>query len=133
MTLSRISAVALATFLCAGLAQAEEATQAEEEGKRCISIHRISSTDIVDNQHIRFKMTGGPDYMNELPRKCIGLGKHDAFMYKTSLSQLCDLDIITVLDSVGGGYMRGASCGLGKFVPIEEEAEAEKQVETNEE
>ncbi|MEJ2760591.1 MAG: hypothetical protein P8126_03375, partial [Gammaproteobacteria bacterium] len=36
-------------------------------------------------------------------------------MYRTSLSQLCDLDIITVLDSVGGEYRPGASCGMGHF------------------
>jgi len=39
-------------------------------------------------------------------------------MYRTSLSQLCDLDLITVLESGGFGLMPLSSCGLGRFYPI---------------
>jgi len=39
-------------------------------------------------------------------------------MYRTSLNQLCSLDIITVLDNIGGGFEQAGSCGLGKFKPI---------------
>jgi hypothetical protein len=42
-------------------------------------------------------------------------------MYRTSLNQLCDLDIITVLNSLGFGFMRGPSCGLGSFQPVTED------------
>jgi hypothetical protein len=49
-------------------------------------------------------------------------------MYRTSLPQLCDLDIITVLDDAGFGFMPGASCGLGRFYPItKDEAKAMKE------
>ncbi|MDH3511808.1 MAG: hypothetical protein OER85_13220, partial [Gammaproteobacteria bacterium] len=42
-----------------------------------------------------------------------------------SLSQLCDLDIITVLNDYGFGFTPGPSCGLGRFYPItKEEAKA---------
>jgi hypothetical protein len=40
-------------------------------------------------------------------------------MYRTSLSQLCNVDIITVLQNVGFGFLPGASCGLGMFRPVE--------------
>ena len=94
----------------------------ENDGaKKCIHINRISSVRVIDNQHIRFKMSGGTDYLNTLPHTCPGLGKHTPIMYKTSLNQLCDLDTVTVLNSIGGGFMRGASCGLGKFVPLTED------------
>ncbi len=56
-------------------------------------------------------MDGGPDYMSTLPHKCPGLSKHDTIMYETSLNQLCDLDTITVLNQIGGGFMRGPTCG----------------------
>jgi hypothetical protein len=42
-------------------------------------------------------------------------------MYKTSLNELCNVDIITVLNSVGSGFLPGISCGLGNFYPITKE------------
>ena len=111
------SILALSIIAMAASVYAEEST----ESKKCIQISRISSVDVIDNQTVKFKVTGGPDYLNTLPNKCPGLSKHDPIMYKTSLSQLCDLDTITVLHSIGGGFSRGASCGLGEFVPVEEE------------
>lgn len=116
---ARLAASALVLPLILGAASllAEES----DEAKKCIQINRISSVDVIDNQNVKFKVTGGPDYINTIPNKCPGLSKHDPIMYKTSLSQLCDLDTITVLHSIGGGFSRGASCGLGKFVPVEED------------
>ncbi len=44
-----------------------------------------------------------------------------SIMYKTSMSQLCELDMITVLNNMGFGFMQGATCGLGKFYPMNAE------------
>jgi len=71
------------------------------------------------------KKKNGDLYRNQLPYRCPGLALHDTFMYRTSLNQLCHLDIITVMDSIGFGLSPGASCGLGHFYPITEE-QAEK-------
>ena len=38
------------------------------------------------------------------------------------LNQLCDVDVTTVLQDVGFGFLPAASCGLGKFQPIEAQA-----------
>lgn len=97
------------------------ATANDEAEKRCLDLNRIKHTKVIDNQHIRFEVMGRDYYMNELPNKCPGLRKDKPFMYQTSLTKLCDLDFITVLENTGNGYMRGASCGLGKFVPYTEE------------
>lgn len=97
------------------------AEEKSAEEKKCVPINRISSTKVLDNQRIKFEMDGGSDYINMLPRKCPGLNKNTPIMYKTSLNQLCDLDTITVLNTVGGGFMRGATCGLGSFEPFVEE------------
>ena len=40
-----------------------------------------------------------------------------AFSYSPTASQLCSVDIITVVNQ-GAGPTRGASCGLGPFVPV---------------
>ena len=92
-----------------------------EATKRCVQLSQISDLKVIDKQHIRFNMRGGQDYMNTLPHKCPGLSKHNPIMYKTSISQLCDLDTVTVLYHTGGGFMNGATCGLGKFSLIKEQ------------
>lgn len=101
-----------------------------EEPQRCIALSRIDNVDVLDNKRIVFEMVGGGYYLNELPHACPGLRRDSAIMYRTSLSELCDLDVITVLDSLGGGLRPGASCGLGRFHAMEEdEIEAMRRAE----
>jgi len=92
------------------------------EKESCVSLTRIDRTRVVDERTILFYMRGGDIYLNRLPHRCIGLRRGKTFMYKTSLNQLCNVDIITVLDDIGFGFSRGASCGLGSFQLIGEEA-----------
>lgn len=109
-------------------AVADEVDDAEAE--RCIPIRSIQNTHVIDDRTILFYMRGKKVYLNQLPRRCGGLGMQRRFMYETSLSQLCDLDTITVLNAFGGGFTRGASCGLGLFHPItEEDADALRNAE----
>jgi len=86
--------------------------------KSCLGLTRIRSSSVLDARHILFTMNDGSLYLNTLPHRCNGLRSTTPYMYKTSLSQVCDLDTITVLDQVGSGFIRGASCGLGKFEPV---------------
>jgi len=86
---------------------------ADEQAKRCVSLHAIRNTRVLDDSNIVFEMAGGKTLVNKLPHKCPGLGFEKRFAYKTSLSQLCNTDIIWVLTTTG----RGASCGLGLFEP----------------
>jgi hypothetical protein len=84
----------------------------------CVQLTSIRSSHIVDDKTIDFEMTGRKIYRNTLPYSCPGLASEDRFAYKTSLNQLCSVDIITVLYSFGGGLSQGPSCGLGKFQPM---------------
>ena len=106
-------------------------TVAEEhasEAEHCIPISRIQSTDIVDDKRILFYMRGDDVYLNELPHKCPGLKFEETIMYRSSVGQLCDMDIVTVMMDVAFGFQPGASCGLGMFQPIsEDEAEEIKR------
>ena len=106
-----------------------ESEEVAESTKRCISVSRIQSVKVIDKTQLRFKMAAGPDYINVFPRKCVGLRKHDPIMYKVSINKLCDLDSISQLRSIGNGYMEGPRCGLGKFVPVDEASEEEKEAE----
>jgi hypothetical protein len=89
------------------------------EPKNCVSTQQIRSTKIIDNRTIDFKMAGGKTYRNTLSHSCPGLNRDDAFSYRTSNSQLCNVDIIRVLENYGGRLQEGAGCGLGKFQPVE--------------
>jgi hypothetical protein len=114
MSLALLSASAAAT------AGAKKADNLRPAGKAvdCVQLRQINNTRVRDDRTIDFHMLGGKIYRNTLPHSCPGLGFEEKFMYKTSLSQLCSVDIITVLTDAGGLH-RGASCGLGKFQPME--------------
>jgi hypothetical protein len=93
----------------------------DHDGIHCLQLNLISSSEVLDEQHLAFRMKNKELFLNTLPRGCPGLSRQTPFMYRTSLSQLCDLDIITVLDDFGFGLRPGASCGLGLFVPMEQQ------------
>jgi hypothetical protein len=44
----------------------------------------------------------------------------DSFSYRTSQSQLCSIDVISVLNRMGSDFAPGPSCGLGMFEPIDQ-------------
>ncbi len=83
----------------------------------CVPLNRIRETRVIDDQTIDFRLVNNEIYRNTLPNKCPGLNIDRSFSYKTSQTQLCNVDIITVLHTGAAGY-RGASCGLGQFVPV---------------
>jgi len=94
-----------------------------EGAENCVSLSRIRNTRIVDDQTIIFYMRGGNIFINRLPRKCNGLARGDGYSYETSLTQLCNTDIIRVLQRFGGALPRPTlSCGLGFFQPTTAEA-----------
>jgi hypothetical protein len=85
----------------------------------CIRLAQFSDTRVRDDHTIDFLRNSRQGWRNSLPQGCSGLRSANAFSYKVSTGELCSVDIITVLDNVGGGLQRGGSCGLGQFVPIE--------------
>jgi hypothetical protein len=120
--------IILASALAAGsVAFAAERASRDEpyeirtvgEPKSCIMRSSIRSTDVIDDETIDFKMINGDIYRNNLPNRCSGLGFEEAFSYKTSVNQLCSVDIIHVLDNSGGQLDTRGACGLGKFQKIE--------------
>lgn len=99
--------------------------------QRCVRRVDIDHTKIVDDRAILFYMRGSTIFLNKLPHRCSGLKMAGAFGYDTRTGQLCDIDVISVVDHIGGGLRRGVSCGLGKFKPItEEQVELIKEIGT---
>ena len=92
----------------------------DREGERCISVTRLRSTHVVDDRTVLFYMRGGDIYRNVLRHDCPGLKRENRFSYKVTVSRLCSVQTITVLENFGGSLNRGISCGLGKFYQISE-------------
>ncbi|WP_246524831.1 hypothetical protein [Sphingobium phenoxybenzoativorans] len=116
--------IALTAMAAAGLIadSASARKPAKDDGRvavgepvDCIMPNRLRNTNVRDDSTIDFVMNNGDVYRNTLPNSCPSLGFEQRFSYRLSTSQLCSVDIITVLQTAGGNYMQGASCGLGKF------------------
>jgi hypothetical protein len=119
----------LAPVLLAGCAQQPPRTAQTMipagDPVNCVQISQIRSTRVIDDQTIDFQMRNGTILRNTLPNRCPALGFERAFSYRTSIAQLCNVDIITVVVQ-GGGPQNGASCGLGMFVPVKPQADDTK-------
>lgn len=89
------------------------------EPERCIRPNNISSTRVIDNKTIEFRMFGSKFYRSNLDHACPGLSRNDPIKYNIRGSQLCSVDIFTVLDVNAGRIDTRASCGFGKFQEIE--------------
>lgn len=85
----------------------------------CVNLSQIRSTKVIDNSTIDFHMAGKKIYRNSLPQSCPGLKFENRFSYRTSINQLCSVDIVRVLHDQGGQLIEGAGCGLGKFQQVE--------------
>lgn len=125
-TWKKLFAVAGAILLTSNSQSAENSTPAANS-ERCIQTKDIRQTEVVDDQNILFHLRNNKVYKNHLPHRCGGLAMADAFLYETRQSQLCNVDIIKVLNSTAGTLMPGASCGLGVFEPVEPVAKADKK------
>lgn len=114
-----VAAVIFPLTLLSGAARDTKIPEAVPAGDpvSCVPLRQIRQTRVHGDGIIDFHMTGGKIYRNQLPMPCPQLGFEERFLYKTSASELCSVDTITVLVG-GGGIERGATCGLGKFQPV---------------
>lgn len=83
----------------------------------CVPLSQIRETKIRDDWTIDFIDGGDRVWRNALTSRCPGLKSENGITYETSLSQLCNTDIVYVLETAGGLH-RGPSCSLGQFVPV---------------
>ncbi len=93
------------------------AEAAAASDQNCVLLQNIRETRVVSDSVIDFYLRDGKVLRNTLPNRCPNLGFERAFTYSTSISQLCSVDVVTVINQ-GAGNRLGASCGLGKFTAI---------------
>ena len=82
----------------------------------CLPVYQIRQSRVRNDSVIDFELRNGKTYRNTLPQSCPRLGFEERFGYRTTISQLCSTDIITVLSVAAP--VAGASCGLGRFQPV---------------
>ena len=121
----------LVASACAVVDQHEE-MPLPEGVEDCLYLPAVDRIEILDEQHVLFFMRDRKIYNNHLSRKCPGLRRNDTIMYRTVLNQLCNIDMFTVLENFGGGFMPGASCTFGKFYPVSQEEAGELKTKQRE-
>jgi len=117
--------VAGALMLSTGVAQAKTDPEARIakmiEGRtagapvNCIQQHQINSTQVIDRTAIVYKMNNGTIYVNRPDSGAKFLNRSDVLVTDTHSPQLCNIDIVRLVDS--GTRMPNGSVGLGQFVP----------------
>jgi len=101
----------------AALGQESEAAF-DRTPRDCLVVTQIDSTEAIDDQTIIFRTRGKRVYRNTLPRTCPGLLRENRIAWESRTSQLCSVDMITVLEDVGFGIRPGFTCRLGEFAPM---------------
>lgn len=92
------------------------------EHPRCVELRRIDHTEAVGDRDILFLMKDRAIYRNTLPHSCPGLARREPFMYRVALNQLCDTDVITMLQEWSFGFTPTESCPLGPFELVDAKA-----------
>ncbi|MEG3182032.1 hypothetical protein [Sphingomonas sp. LT1P40] len=119
MRIRTIAAAAVLLAIAPGAAKDKAVPEATPDGEPvdCVPLRQIRDTRVHSDQVIDFRMRGGKTYRNTLPMACPRLGFEERFLYKTSGSELCAIDTVTVLIGPTADD-QGASCGLGQFQPV---------------
>jgi hypothetical protein len=99
-------------------AKAEKALEGRRPGKpvNCVSLTSLGSSEIVDQTAIIYKSSRKLWYVNRPDGgNCPALQRNRTLVTHLTMSQLCSLDIVRVIDS--SSPVEFGSCGLGQFVP----------------
>lgn len=124
-----VSLTLTSCLMAASLTFADEIeVDVDDDREKCINVRILKRTEVVDDQHVLFYLSGKTVYLNKLPNLCSGLSRERRFSYTTFSNRLCRLDSIRILSDVGGTIHQGRSCRLGYFyLTSKEEIEAAQE------
>ena len=119
MTIRKCRFLPLLLLPLASISAAEqEEDGVGQEPRRCINTGSVLKTRIIDDSHVVFMMRRDEMYLNALRSSCTGLARHGAFSYRIQTRSLCELEVITIIESGSVGSPLGRSCTLGLFEPV---------------
>jgi hypothetical protein len=100
-------------------------TPADEEAygdsPQCLSINRIRDSEVLDGQHVVFRVGRDTYYLVQFKRRCPLLDRNDTIMYTVRTSRLCVLDSIRSVEGAAYGSPPGPPCPIPSFRQISEE------------
>jgi hypothetical protein len=130
MAMTRLTPLIIGLSLLGATAPALAADKDSERGERqlakilagrvpgkpvtCINLHDIRSSQVVDGTAIVYEV-GGRLYVNRPDGGAESLRSDDILVTESSTGQLCDIDIVRLVDQ-GSRFERGF-VSLGKFIP----------------
>ena len=100
-----------------GEARLAKAIEGRVAGKpvSCINTYDIRSSEIIDGTAIVYHTTGDRLYVNRPASGQQFLHRDDILVTRTSMPELCNVDIVQLLDS--GSHFPTGSVNLDAFVP----------------
>ena len=82
----------------------------------CIPMRNADETIRISDDILLYRVSNRLVYRNDLAPSCSGLARNsDIMVVRTISTQLCDGDIINLVDRTSGSSFGG--CALGKFTP----------------
>lgn len=86
-------------------------------------LHREAYTDIevINSELLLFHGRSDRLWLNRLGQSCTGLRMDHTLALDMRNGRLCHLDTVSGVDMLGGHYLPGARCSLGKFDPVSPE------------
>jgi len=93
------------------------------ETERCLFTREIRSTEILDEQHLVFQLSGKRLYLVQFQYTCPGLRRGASIVYETHDARLCRLDQIRAFQP--GPAIPNPPCTLPGFMPVEKEQVAQ--------
>jgi hypothetical protein len=93
------------------------------ETERCIFTREIRNTEILDEQHLVFQLSGKRFYLVQFQYTCPGLRRGASIVYESRDARLCRLDQIRAFEP--GPAIPNPPCTLPGFMPVEKEQVAQ--------
>lgn len=91
------------------------------DAPRCISTSRIRSSNVLNDQHVVFRVSASKYYLVQFRNRCPMLERNATISYETRSEQLCALDSIRGLIGLGTTARFGPPCQIPRFQEITRE------------
>ena len=99
-----------------------EASDPEGYGalERCIQVRSIRDSEVLDDRHVVFQLSGQQYYLVQFKHTCHRLRRGSSIAYESRGSQLCRLDNIHAIDDLRYGGT-GPPCSIPGFYEVTKE------------
>ena len=87
----------------------------------CLQRDAYRDVEVVNPEVLLFHGRDDRVWLNRLRQSCPGLRLDHTLAFDMRHGRLCHLDTVSGVDMLGGRYMPGARCSLGKFDPVSPE------------